>query len=408
MGEKFCSGLCGVEMMKVKEDSQGGRPLYKAVRGEDLKLTQDAHTGLWYERFFNQYQYDKEEKSGWQVSAQDKQNWIQTVTTKKCGDDNVLKQSYNRMTTLISKLEGDCEVYATDWYFVTGLGLSHPVENGFSWHPTLGVPYLQGSAVKGLLRAWIENWAEDLEKDRQPLWQKWFGMDKQQDGKEAAGDLIFFDALPIEPVELTLDVMAPHMGKWYEEGGEISEQLKPDRVPADWHNPVPVPFLAVKKGSFIFALASRSRTVENVKKALAELGKALEVLGAGAKTAVGYGRFRMDEEERRRLEEEKAQQEKMKQDEQRVIEEAKLSPEEKALRNLQQAFKKAKESGNEKPGGELSELLSNTMKQAESLNWSARDKTTLADIAEAIYKLIGWGSGAKKQEKRDKISRLRG
>ena len=384
---------------KPQTGSSTNRPLYAAARVEPIQLPEDGHAGLWYERFFDQYDKNWKVKEGSKPEDMGKQNWIEQVARLKKEnprDIKLLEQYRDRMINLITKLEGEYKVYTTDWHFVTGLGISHPVENGFSWHPTLGVPYLQGSAVKGLLRAWVTQWTElNTEK-------VWFGE------QEGAGDLIFFDALPLEPVKLTLDVMTPHMDKWYEKGGEVSEKLEPDRIPADWHNPVPVPFLAVKKGSFIFALASRSRTVENVEKALEELDKALEVLGAGAKTAVGYGRFQMDEEKRRRLEEEKAQQEKMKQDEQRVIEEAKLSPEEKALRNLQQAFKKAKESGNEKPGGELSELLSNTMKQAESLNWSARDKTTLADIAEAIYKLIGWGSGAKKQEKRDKISRLRG
>ena len=35
---------------------------------------------------------------------------------------------------------------------VTGMGNPHPLESGFTWHPTLGMPYLPGSAV-GLVRA---------------------------------------------------------------------------------------------------------------------------------------------------------------------------------------------------------------------------------------------------------------
>jgi CRISPR-associated protein Cmr6 len=41
------------------------------------------------------------------------------------------------------------------------------VENGFLWHPTLGVPYLPGAAVKGLVRAYVEHWDDRLDGGRQ-------------------------------------------------------------------------------------------------------------------------------------------------------------------------------------------------------------------------------------------------
>ena len=51
-----------------------------------------------------------------------------------------------------------------------GLGNSHPLENGLLWHPTLGVPYFQGSTVKGLAKALIEKWGADPQ-----LIKRWFG-----------------------------------------------------------------------------------------------------------------------------------------------------------------------------------------------------------------------------------------
>lgn len=43
--------------------------------------------------------------------------------------------------------------------FVTGLGLEHPLENGFSFLSPYGVPYLPGSAVKGVVRRAAEELA---------------------------------------------------------------------------------------------------------------------------------------------------------------------------------------------------------------------------------------------------------
>jgi len=62
---------------------------------------------------------------------------------------------------MVSALGGEFAVFATDWHFVTGMGSSHPAENGFSWHPVLGTPYLPGAGVKGLLRAWMETCVYD-------------------------------------------------------------------------------------------------------------------------------------------------------------------------------------------------------------------------------------------------------
>ncbi len=276
-----------------QKPTKGGLPLYEDAREDAPKLLAGTNLGLWYERFFNQYDANWKVIEGSKSEEQGKQKWIETVTGKR-GDEILITRQRERMTRLVKNLGGEVKVYATDWHFVTGLGLNHPVENGFSWHPTLGVPYLPGSAVKGLLKAWMDQWSELGEKP------EWFGT------PDKVGDLIFFDALPVASIELALDVMTPHMDKWYEKGGETP--LAPDCVPADWHNPIPVPFLAVKKGSFLFALASRSRAESHVTEAFAELTKALEILGAGAKTAAGYGRFGVDEKWQRQLEEEKVKQ----------------------------------------------------------------------------------------------------
>ncbi|MBW1963132.1 MAG: hypothetical protein JRJ04_16955, partial [Deltaproteobacteria bacterium] len=43
--------------------------------------------------------------------------------------------------------------------FVTGVGMEHPLENGFAFLSPYGLPYLPGSSVKGVLRKAAEELA---------------------------------------------------------------------------------------------------------------------------------------------------------------------------------------------------------------------------------------------------------
>lgn len=271
-------------------------PIYQSAgSAHPAAKHQHANTGLWYTRFYNAFEHD------WKVGDEGKRGWI-SKTAGPCGNESALKAAADRMEALGQALGARISDFKTEWHFATGLGLSHPVENGFAWHHTLGVPYLAASGVKGLLRAWIECWKDFAsEEERQATILRWFGAAKGEKGdEEGAGWLIFFDALPTSVVSLACDVMTPHMGKWYEKGGEIrSAHDYTDAAPADWHSPNPVPFLVVKKATFRFLIAPRlcgdaahdQQTQQDVQAAMDELAQALEWLGAGAKTAAGYGRM---------------------------------------------------------------------------------------------------------------------
>jgi len=172
--------------------------------------------------------------------------------------------------------------FTTDWRFVTGLGRNHPVENGFAWHHTLGVPYLPGSSVKGMLRAWCRDW---LDEDRPDL----FGDGPTPTDPDAGrvGGVVFLDALPTRPVKLRADVMTPHYQPYHTGRPETAP------IPGDWFSPNPIPFLTVAPGqAFHFAVLARTGAAAGdlvwVRDRLIE---ALEWIGAGAKTATGYGRF---------------------------------------------------------------------------------------------------------------------
>ncbi|CDH46480.1 type III-B CRISPR module RAMP protein Cmr6 [Candidatus Contendibacter odensensis] len=360
-------------------------PLYR-LETEPLLAT-EGNRGLWYNRFFNCYGAD------WKIPDTGKSQWV-SGNAGITGQREILQAQSLRHLALITALGGRGAVFATDWHFASGLGLPHPVENGLAWHHTLGVPYLAGSGVKGLVKAWVEVWDESLnEEEKKRRLMDWFGTTEQ------AGRFRFFDALPVEPVTLAADVMTPHMDQWYEQGAKIGEpcQEPQRRVPADWHDPVPVPFLVVKNAKLLFGIAPRRpEFAGELSEVFAALKQALDWLGAGAKTAAGYGRM-MEHEGATADLREKAEQARAQ------AAEAKLSPEQRALHVLRSRLEADQKRGVKEAGGELINQTNQLLK--DGLNWPVPDREELAKLAEAIFGYVGWG--AKKKERKEKIAALR-
>ncbi len=289
----------------------------------------DGNRGLYWNKFFNQWNSDYTgviEPRRDKVNKTDyhggKMSWVlsqihgalpdnsQFKTSQPARDHKMtgykdqLENAAARIASLAENAGGAAKSFQTQSPFVTGMGLSHPVENGFLFHHTLGVPYLPGSSVKGMIRAWAEHWAGE---DKEGIFRLFGRSDTE--GGQAVGNIIVFDALPTEPVQLYAEVMTPHDGGW-----RIAEEPQ-NTPPADWISPNPIPFLAVREGaSFQFALAPRkSGTMDDtgnndLECAWNYLEQALQWIGAGAKTAIGFGRFESDESRQGRLESEKEEQ----------------------------------------------------------------------------------------------------
>lgn len=282
-------------------------PLYKPSENHPKTKPSNANLGLWFSRFYDKFSPD------WTVDDTSKNSWIDTVAgNKRQGDAPRLKALQARQEKLGAALGAVGDEFKTTWHLATGLGIDHPVENGFTFHPTLGLPYLPAAGVKGLLRAWVEQWMDFAdEQARADCVAHWFG--SASDGSTgSAGALIFFDALPTEPLFLTRDVMTPHMGKWYESGDKITASNEANTTPADWHSPVPVPFLVVSGAKFWVQIAPRltgkpagdAKAQEACKAAFSQLVQAFDWLGAGAKTAAGYGRLEKQKSAAEKLAEE--------------------------------------------------------------------------------------------------------
>lgn len=286
-------------------------PLYTDVgfpsRDKDFSYTlQPAtpHPGLVFDKFIDTWLIDANGRCTTQKPGTDrndskelkfgsKRAWLKETITRYEGAINVIQKgltaALDRQKQLIKVLGGKDIEMATDWRFVSGLGNGHPFETGFIWHRTLGVPYLPGSAVKGLMRAWADpdkGWGDAAKwKDVKHL----FG----DTGDDGAGTLIVFDALPLSPPAIDVDIMNPHYAKYYAGDKDANGRTIP---PADYLSPTPIFFLAVAVSqSFQFVLAPRCQKKANAENDVALgcdlLEEALSTLGAGGKTAVGYGYF---------------------------------------------------------------------------------------------------------------------
>jgi CRISPR-associated protein Cmr6 len=168
---------------------------------------------------------------------------------------------------------------------VVGLGAEAVLEASVTMHRTYGVPYIPGSALKGLASSYAR---KELENDE---WRK-----VKDDGNvgilyEAvfgsagkSGYITFHDALYVPSANnqtqlLHADVMTVHHADYY--GGEDP--------PADWDDPNPVPFLSAT-GSYLLALSGEPGTDRLLVHTMDILALALRDYGIGAKTSSGYGR----------------------------------------------------------------------------------------------------------------------
>ncbi|RMF58778.1 MAG: type III-B CRISPR module RAMP protein Cmr6 [Calditrichaeota bacterium] len=204
-----------------------------------------------------------------------------------------------RQKKSIRALSNHCKVFecSTDWRLIIGLGGASVYETSMTLHHLYGIPYIPGSAIKGVTRSCyiIEKYGqrEDPEKEalNDPMFQKIFGHPKLENAEASKGFVVFHDAFPTTSPQIVPDVMNPHYGPYYsDEEGKIP--------PADYHSPVPVTFLTVQNTTFRFWLSLQDRSGQlqgssNIEKVLSTaeewLKKAISKFGIGAKTSVGYG-----------------------------------------------------------------------------------------------------------------------
>jgi len=166
------------------------------------------------------------------------------------------------------------------WRVVVGHGEDTAHETSLTMSPTYGFPILPGSALKGVAASQARA-AHDEKLPDEVV--RLFGTPRPGvDADAAQGSVVVLDALPVQPPRVVVDVLTPHVKPYYDQ----DPPGVPKEPPAEYHNPVPVRFLAVGRTPFRTWLLGRPKDVER----FAELLKAgLDDLGIGGKTAAGYG-----------------------------------------------------------------------------------------------------------------------
>lgn len=160
-----------------------------------------------------------------------------------------------------------------------GLGSDSVLETNVTLHRTYGVPYIPGSAIKGMAAAFARQYCGADWQKTMPAYEVVFG------SMEQAGYVTFFDALYVpksgyDGNALHFDVMTVHHRGYYE--GK-------NQPPSDWDDPNPVPFLSAT-GEYLIALAAPEGCETWRDLAFQITEEALKQEGVGAKTSSGYGR----------------------------------------------------------------------------------------------------------------------
>ena len=334
-------------------------PLYKTAADLPPSREITGHAGLWFDKFCNQWCF---ENSTWTMTGRDGHNpkleWIKTLTTGKVGAGSHLQENALRLAALVESHNGHFEVFTTTSRFVTGLGRSHPIENGFAWHPTLGTPYVPGSTFKGLICSWAKLDAEPR-PDKQ-LRERLLGTPYK------AGRLCFLDAIPIAPVQLEADVMTPHYAGW-----SVNDP------PGDWRSPTPIPFLTTAADTpFLFAtIPARDISDADLSAVREWLCAALAWGGAGAKTTIGYGRFESSEHETTSL---KDKLRKRKEDLKTLMQAERTARErEERLATLSPTEREIEELLNERKDRDMPEITA-VIQAIESGRWTGEARTEAA------------------------------
>lgn len=185
---------------------------------------------------------------------------------------------YKRYETLLKQIGYKTKLLSlkTKKRLITGVGIHSPFEVGFSINPHTGIPYIPASSIKGALRKYCEKKGlEDI--------NIYFG--EKNDEETMPGQIIFFDAYPyINKCNALLekDYIAPRYGEYYRsEGKEFPIERKINLIN----------FLTIKKDvPFNFLIASKEENY--LDKVAIYLEELLLKKGIGAKTNVGFGKFK--------------------------------------------------------------------------------------------------------------------
>ncbi|MCL2482933.1 MAG: hypothetical protein FWF43_05880 [Propionibacteriaceae bacterium] len=264
------------------------------------------------------------------------------------------RSAYDRWRTLIQSSPGVIFTAIADAPLTIGLGSSSPIEAGIALHHTYGVPYLPGSALKGLARQSVSAFPDLTDEHRRII----FG-DDSPGNTRAQGYVTFWDGWLDSGMMAPLqqDVITVHHSEYYRTSTDVlradrsrglvqgktpeppermsktsepperktktpetstrstkspESVMRPNEVstpptsqyapvipPTDFDDPNPIPFLSVHTHTKFHVAITCQATPPELATQWAQtaamiLQYGLTHVGLGAKTNSGYGIFRVD------------------------------------------------------------------------------------------------------------------
>ena len=150
-----------------------------------------------------------------------------------------------------------------------------PLNIGISWHPYFNLPYIPASSIKGAVRSYAEM------REKKEIGG--FKLDYLFGRMGEEGMIIFFDSFPIKCSKrlLEADVITPHYK-------ERSNKIKEIDV-----KPTPIIFPVVATGVVFRIIVGLRKELKRATSDVLQLLKETLTEGLGAKTLVGYGKFRV-------------------------------------------------------------------------------------------------------------------
>lgn len=317
-----------------------------------------------------------------------KLNFPDSAQTLGESSQELVNQLKNRQTQQLLQfarhgLELYCVDATVDWRLIVGLGSGHVLETNMTLHHVYGIPYIPGTAVKGVLRHWWLQEEFDNDENRALCDEEFlvlFGSQRRR------GKVQFLDAHP-DQVRFAKDIMNPHYPHYY----------SGNAPPRDDQSPVPIPFLTVEQTTFRFVFLTQTQGL--LDKLRQRFETVLGMKGIGAKTAVGYGFFRDFKDQTDPIisevkRQQQAEQEKV--ERQREAERwASLSPVERLAEELQRLTARQKDE-------ERVTQIYNDELQSSQGDEERKIAQALKDYWQRIHK---WEGGSKKQ--RAKVQKVK-
>jgi len=200
--------------------------------------------------------------------------------------------AYERRRVALGYLDGGFTGGTTRFFemklvgrMVVGIGAASVRETSIALLRPWGVPYVPGSALKGLASHVAHQAGGEWKRAEKPgeeagaLHRLIFG------DVTGGGSVVFHDAWwqpQGDRLPILADTMTPHHTKYYTSGEAAA--------PLDTDEPNPVSFLT-SAGTYLVALSGPPQAVEIAESFLR---RGLDALGIGAKTAAGYGRATLE------------------------------------------------------------------------------------------------------------------